>query len=188
MFLTSLDITVNVALPNITDSFGTDAITIQWIIILYVGSSTAMHLGLGGAADAFGLKRMFVIGLIAYTVAVFAIGFAQSLGLLFGLRVFQAVGNGLLMVLAPAIVTRLFPSEFRGRALGIMAALGTLGMMVGSLGGGALVDAFGWRAIFLGRVPLCLLAIAFSAALLRLPDDTSHAVIPAKAGIQGRRG
>ena len=52
-----------------------------------------------------------------------------------------------------------------------MAALGTLGMMAGSLGGGALVDAFGWRAIFLGRVPLCLAAIAFSAALLRLPDD-----------------
>ena len=172
MFLTSLDITVNVALPNITDSFGTDAVTIQWIIILYVGSSTAMHLGLGGAADAFGLKRMFVFGLIAYTVAVFAIGFAQSLGVLFGLRVFQAVGNGLLMALAPAIVTLLFPSEFRGRALGIMAALGTLGMMVGSLGGGALVDAFGWRAIFLGRVPLCLVAIAFSAALLRLPDDS----------------
>ena len=174
MFLTSLDITVNVALPNITDSFGTDAVTIQWIIILYVGSSTAMHLGLGGAADAFGLKRMFMLGLIAYTVAVFAIGFAQSLGLVFGLRVFQSVGNGLLMALAPAIVTWLFPSEFRGRALGIMAALGTLGMMVGSLGGGALVDAYGWRAIFLGRVPLCLAAIAFSAALLRLPDDSSR--------------
>ena len=174
MFLTSLDITVNVALPNITDSFGTDAITIQWIIILYVGSSTAMHLGLGGAADAFGLKRMFVLGLIGYTVAVFAIGFAQSLGLLFGLRVFQAVGNGLLMVLAPAIVTRLFPSEFRGRALGIMAALGTLGMMAGSLGGGALVDAFGWRAIFLGRVPLCLAVIAFTTLLLRLPYESEQ--------------
>ena len=172
MFLTSLDITVNVALPNITDSLGTDAVTIQWIIILYVGSSTAMHLGLGGAADAFGLKRMFVLGLIAYTVAVVAIGFAQSLGVVFGLRVFQAVGNGLLMALAPAIVTYLFPPEFRGRALGIMAALGTLGMMVGSLGGGALVDALGWRAIFLGRAPLCLAAIAFSAALLRLPDDS----------------
>ena len=105
-------------------------------------------------------------------VAVITIGFAQSLGLVFGLRVFQAVGNGLLMALAPAIVTRLFPSEFRGRALGIMAALGMLGMMVGSLGGGALVDAFGWRAIFLGRVPLCLAAIAFTAILLRVPDDT----------------
>jgi len=189
MFLTALDITVNVALPDITDSFGTDAVTIQWIIILYVGSSTAMQLGLGGAADSFGLKRAFVLGLVAYMVAVVMIGFAQSLGLVFGLRVFQAVGNGLLMALAPAIVTRLFPSEFRGRALGIMAALGMLGMMVGSLGGGALVDAFGWRAIFLGRVPLCLAAIAFTAILLRVPDDSGKTDVPtAPSHLRGRVG
>ena len=171
MFLAALDITVNVALPDITDSFSTDAVTIQWIIIFYVGSSTAMQLGLGGAADAFGLKRMFVLGLVLYMIAVVAIGLAQSLGMVFGLRVFQAVGNGLLMVLAPAIVTRLFPAEFRGRALGIMAALGTLGMMTGSLGGGVLVDEFGWRAIFLGRAPICIAAIAFSVILLRLPEE-----------------
>ena len=171
MFLAALDITVNVALPDITASFGTDAVTIQWIIIFYVGASTALQLGLGGAADVFGLKRMFIIGLVVYTVAVVAIGMAQSLALVFALRVFQAFGNGLLMALAPAIVTRLFPSEFRGRALGIMAALGTFGMMTGSLGGGLLVDEFGWRAIFLGRLPICLAAIAFSAALLRLPPS-----------------
>ena len=169
MFLTALDITVNVALPDITDSFGTDAVTIQWIIIFYVGGSTGMQLGLGGAADAFGLKRMFMLGLVSYTVAVLAIGLSGSLALVFGLRVFQAVGNGLLIALGPAIVTSLFPAEFRGRALGIMAALGTLGMISGSLGGGALVDAFGWRAIFLARVPLCLLAIGFSAFYLRVP-------------------
>ena len=169
VFLTALDITVNVALPDITDSFGTDAVTIQWIIIFYVGSSTGMQLGLGGAADAFGLKRMFMLGLVSYTVAVLAIGLSDSLALVFGLRVFQAVGNGLLIALGPAIVTSLFPSEFRGRALGIMAALGTLGMISGSLGGGALVDALGWRAIFLARVPLCLLAIGFSAFFLRVP-------------------
>ena len=71
-------------------------------------------------------------------------------------------------------MTRLFPSEFRGRALGIMAALGTLGMVVGSLGGGVLVDSFGWRAIFLGRAPLCLAAIAFSTAFMRIPGDAPH--------------
>ena len=171
MFLAALDITVNVALPDITASFGTDAATIQWIIIFYVGAATALQLGLGGAADAFGLKRMFIVGLALYTVAVVAIGLAQSLDLVFALRVLQAFGNGLLMALAPAIVTRLFPSEFRGRALGVMAALGTLGMMTGSLGGGLLVDEFGWRAIFLGRMPICLAAIAFTAALLRLPPE-----------------
>ena len=169
VFLTALDITVNVALPDITDSFGTDAVTIQWIIIFYVGGSAGMQLGLGGAADAFGLKRMFLLGLVSYTVAALAIGLSDSLALVFGLRVFQAVGNGLLIALGPAIVTSLFPSEFRGRALGIMAALGTLGMISGSLGGGALVDALGWRAIFLARAPLCLLAIGFSAFFLRVP-------------------
>ena len=169
VFLTALDITVNVALPDITDSFGTDAVTIQWIIMLYVGASAGMQLGLGGAADAFGLKRMFMLGLVSYTLAVLAIGLSDDLALVFGLRVFQAVGNGLLIALGPAIVTSLFPAEFRGRALGIMAALGTLGMISGSLGGGALVDALGWRAIFLARVPLCLLAIGFSAFFLRVP-------------------
>ena len=168
-FLTALDITVNVALPDIAGDFGTDAVTIQWIIIFYVGSSTAMQLGLGGAADVFGLKRMFMVGLIAYTVSVLAIGLSQDMGVVFGLRVVQSVGNGLLIALAPAIVTRLFPDDFRGRALGIMGGLGTLGMITGSLGGGFLVDEFGWRAIFLGRTPLCLAAIGFSAALLRVP-------------------
>ena len=175
MFLTALDITVNVALPDITESLGTDAVTIQWIIIFYVGSSTAMQLGLGGSADVFGLKRMFVFGLVLYMIAVLVIGLADDLALVFGLRVFQSVGNGLLMALAPAIVTRLFPSEFRGRALGIMAALGTLGMFAGSLGGGVLVDLFDWRAIFLGRVPLCLAALIFTVTLLRVPDDRGRA-------------
>ena len=184
MFLTALDITVNVALPDITDSFGTDAVTIQWIIIFYVGSSTGMQLGLGGAADAFGLKRMFLVGLVSYTAAVLAIGLSDDLALVFGLRVFQSVGNALLIALGPAIVTSLFPAEFRGRALGIMAALGTLGMISGSLGGGALVDALGWRTIFLARVPLCLLAIGFSALFLRVPGrrPTGGALRPAGGG------
>ena len=148
VFLTSLDITVNVALPEIADSFGAEASAVQWIIILYVGASAAMQLALGAAADAAGLKRMYVFGLAAYTAAVVAIGLSSDLGVVFGLRTLQAVGNGLLMALSPALVTRAFPAEFRGRALGATAALGTLGMVAGSLGGGALVDAFGWRSIF----------------------------------------
>ena len=183
VFLTSLDITVNVALPEIADSFGADAATVQWIIILYVGASASMQLALGAAADAAGLKRMHVFGLAAYTVAVVAIGLADDLEVVFALRTLQAVGNGLLMALSPALVTRAFPPEFRGRALGIMAALGTLGMVAGSLGGGALVDAFGWRAIFLARAPICAAAIAFSLIFLRTPDGDGGG---ARAGLDPR--
>lgn len=167
MFLTALDITVNVALPDITDNLGTDLETIQWIIILYVGSTTGMGLGLGGAGDVYGLKRVFVIGLLAYTLAVFLIGIAPGLPLVLGLRVTQAVGNGLILVSAPAIVTQMFPAQHRGRALGIMTGLGTLGMIAGSLGGGILVDVFGWRSIFLARVPLCLIAVIYTLVALK---------------------
>ena len=167
IFLTALDVTVNVALPNITEDLNTDLETVQWIIIFYVGGTTGMQLGLGGAVDMYGLKRFFVVGLLAYMLAVFLIGVAPGFGYVLGLRVFQAVGNGLILAAAPAIVTGLFPARSRGRALGMMAGLGTLGMITGSLGGGVLVDAFGWRAIFLGRLPLCLLGIAFALVALR---------------------
>ena len=167
MFLGTLDITVNVALPNITSSFGTDAQTVQWVIIFYVGSTTSLQLGLGGAADLYGLKRFYLIGLATYTVAVFLIGLAPYMSWMIGLRVLQAVGNGLILASAPALVTSLFPPEQRGRALGLMAGLGTLGMIVGSLGGGVLVDAFGWRSIFLFRVPLGVGALALAYVALR---------------------
>ena len=167
MFLTSLDITVNVALPDITRSFSTDLQTVQWIIIFYVGTTTGLQLGLGSAADVFGLKRVHLIGLVIYTLAVLLISIAPLISVVFGLRVLQAVGNGLIMASAPALVTSMFSREERGRALGLMAGIATLGMVTGALGGGVLVDAFGWRAIFIGRVPLGVLVTLLAFVSLR---------------------
>ena len=167
MFLGSLDITVNVALPNITSSFGTDIQTVQWIIIFYVGSTTGLQLSLGSAADIYGLKRFYIAGLTIYTLAVLLIGMAPSLSIVFGLRVLQAVGNGLILASVPALVTRIFPPEERGRGLGLMSGIAVLGMITGSLGGGVLVDTLGWRAIFLARVPLGILAIVLALVVLR---------------------
>ncbi len=167
MFLTSLDITVNVALPDITRSLGTDSQTVQWIIIFYVGSSTGLQLSLGNAADRYGLKRFYLLGLGVYALAVLLIGLAPMLSMVFALRVLQAVGNGLIMVAVPALVTSIFTPETRGRALGLMTGIGALGTVAGALGGGVLVDNFGWRAIFLGRVPLCILTVFLSLGSLR---------------------
>ena len=167
MFLGSLDITVNVALPDITRSFGTDLQTVQWIIIFYVGSMAGLQLGLGSAVDLYGLKRFYIIGLATYTLAVLLIGIAPLFSMVFGLRVLQAVGNGLILASAPALVTRIFPREERGRGLGLMAGIATLGMVTGALGGGVLIDAFGWRAIFIFRVPLGVLAVLLAFLSLR---------------------
>lgn len=167
MFLTSLDISVNVALPDITRSLGTDSQTVQWIILFYVGSSTGLQLSLGNAADRYGRKRFYLIGLGVYALAVLLIGLAPGLSMVFALRVLQAVGNGLIMVAVPALVTTMFPAATRGTALGIMTGIATLGMVTGAWGGGMLVDSFGWRAIFLGRVPLCLLTVWLAINALR---------------------
>lgn len=166
MLLSSLDIAVNVALPDITAGFSADQLTIQWIILLYMGGSTSLQLGLGAAADLYGLRRLYIFGLAAYGLATFLIGLAPTLPLVFALRLFQAVGNALIMASAPALVTAIFPAERRGGALGVMAGIATLGMISAALGGGALVDAFGWRAIFLARAPIVLIAIALAFALL----------------------
>ena len=177
VFLGSLDITLNVALPDIARSFSTDLQTVQWMILFYVGSSAGLQLGLGSAADVYGLRRFFIVGLAVYTAAVLLIGLAPQLPMLFGLRVLQAVGNALLMACAPALVTGLYPANERGRALGTMAGLGTLGMLLGSVAGGGLVDALGWRAVFLARVPLGLAALALAAYALRerTSDEPRHA-------------
>lgn len=167
MFLGSLDISVNVALPEITRSFGTDVQTVQWIIIFYVGGTVGLQLSLGSAVDVYGLKRFYVIGLGIYTLAVLLIGLAPLLSIVFGLRVLQAVGNGLMMVCAPALVTSIFPPDERGRGLGLMTGIAALGTVAGALGGGVLVDTFGWRAIFLGRVPLGVLALLLAFVALR---------------------
>ena len=167
LFLSFLDIAVNVALPDITRSFGSDIQTIQWIIIIYVGSSTGLQLSLGSAADTYGLKRVFVIGALIYTLAVLVIGLAPNLSVVFGLRVLQAIGNGLIAASVPALITRAFPAPQRGRALGLMAGLATAGMVAGSLGSGLLVDAFGWRSIFLARVPIGVVIALLALLLLR---------------------
>src|SRR5918999_4974984 len=83
MFLTSLDITVNVALPDITRRLGTDSQTVQWIIVFYVGSSTGLQLSLGNAADRYGLKRFYLLGLGIYALAVLLIGLAPILSMVF---------------------------------------------------------------------------------------------------------
>ncbi len=170
MFLGALDLTVNVALPDISANLDTDFSTVQWIIVLYVGGSTSLQLALGSAADVYGLKRLYIIGLGAYTLAVLLIGLAPTLPVVLGLRLLQAVGNVLIVASVPALVTAIFPSEQRGTALGVMSGISTLGMIIATLGGGVLVDAFGWRSIFLARVPLALITIWLAFTLIREPS------------------
>ena len=166
MFLGALDITVNVALPIMTRDLGTDLQTIQWVIVLYVGLATALQLGMGPAADRFGVRRFYLLGIGIYGLAVLLIGLVPDLAWLLGLRLLQAVGFALLLATGPALVALLVPRAERGAAFGLMVGMGTLGGIAGSLIGGLLVDEWGWRAAFVLRVPVCILALVLGLALL----------------------
>ncbi|MDQ1065582.1 MFS transporter [Streptomyces canus] len=111
----------------------------------------------GAAGDRYGPKRVVLTGLGVFGAGSLACGLAQSAGVLVAARVVQGVGAALLLPGTLAIVGRAFPDDAaRARAIGGWAAIGSLALPAGPLVGGALVDGFGWRAVFLINVPVVL--------------------------------
>jgi MFS family permease len=166
MYLMAMDIAVNVALPTITSHFHTDIRTIQWIIISYVATRAGLAVGAGSFGDLFGLRRVFLVGVLLNGVSLALIAFSPNLGLVFGLRVLQGVGAGGIYAVAPAIAGRVFSSDRRGIAMGVTTAGWAVGTVSGSVGMGYLVHVFGWEAAFLGRVPFCVAALALGWVVL----------------------
>ena len=167
VFLSSLDVSVNVALPRISDYFYSSPTTTYLMIIFYLGTTVGLQLTMGRAGDVFGLRKIFILGLVTYSLAMLAIGFSPSIQSVVGFRVLQAVGNSALLAIAPALATSLFPSRIRGRALGVMTGVGSVGMIVGTLYAGVALEYMSWRWIFFGRIPICLLAILGSVTVIR---------------------
>ena len=174
MLLASLDFSVNVGLPDIATSFDADLIEIYKIITVYLGATATVQLILGRIADAYGLKRIYILGLITYGLAVFLIGIATTLESVIATRVLQALGNAIFLALSPAIVTASVPDSYRGQALGWMTAIGMTGMILGSFGAGFVIDLYGWRWIFLARVPLAILALGMSVWFLPSVRNSSQ--------------
>ena len=167
VFLSSLDVSVNVALPRISDYFYSSPTTTYLMIIFYLGTTVGLQLTMGRAGDVFGLRKIFILGLVTYSLAMIAIGWSPNIQSVVGFRVLQAVGNSALLAIAPALATSLFPSRIRGRALGVMTGVGSVGMIVGTLYAGVALEYVSWRWIFFGRIPICLLAILGSVTVIR---------------------
>ena len=167
VFLSALDVSVNVALPKISSYFNSPPNVVYLMIIFYLSTTVALQLPLGKAGDIIGLRKVFVFGLLAYTLSMIAIGLAPSIGTVIIFRIFQAFGNASLLAIAPALVTSMVTPEIRGRSLGIMTSIGSVGMITGTLFAGLTLEYFSWEWIFLGRVPLCLIALIGSLTLLK---------------------
>ena len=167
LFAGALDTTVNVALPTITRAFDADVAEVQWIIIVFMTTSTSLSVGMGSAGDMFGLRRVFLFGLVTYALAMALMGFAANLPTLVGLRALQGVGTSAANATGPALVGLAFAARQRGRGLGVVTASQAIGTIAAGFVGGVLVDAFGWPAIFWARVPFILLALVLALGVLK---------------------
>ncbi|MEU9533912.1 MFS transporter [Streptomyces sp. NPDC048213] len=167
-FLVVLDVSVvNVALPSMRADLGLSAIGLQWVLNAYsIAFAGFMLLG-GRAADLYGRKRMFLVGLGLFTAASLAGGLAQEGWQLLAARAAQGLGAA---VLAPATLTLLTAAvpegAARAKAIGTWMAVGAGGGAAGGLVGGVLTDALSWRWVLLINVPVGVLVLAGAALWL----------------------
>jgi DHA2 family methylenomycin A resistance protein-like MFS transporter len=168
-FLVLLDVTiVNVALPGIGSGLGTDVGGLQWVVDGYALALASLMLTSGSAGDLYGHRRVVLGGLAVFGAGSLACGLAPGVSVLVAARVVQGIGAALLLPGTLAIISRAYPDDVaRARAIGVWAGLGSLALPAGPLLGGALTDAFGWRAIFLLNVPIVLVALVWAATVAR---------------------
>ncbi|MGA4955447.1 MFS transporter [Streptomyces lavendulocolor] len=168
-FLVVLDVSVvNVALPSMRADLGLSAVGLQWVLNAYsIAFAGFMLLG-GRAADLFGRKRMFLVGLGLFTAASVAGGLAEQGWQLLAARAAQGLGAA---VLAPATLTIVTgavpPGPARTRAIATWSAVGAAGGAAGGLVGGVLTDLLSWRWVLLINVPVGVLVLAGAAVWIR---------------------
>jgi EmrB/QacA subfamily drug resistance transporter len=167
-FMVVLDFSiVNVALPSIERELRMPPNAVQWIVTGYAISFGGLLILGGRAADLFGRRRMFVVGLIAFSLASLAGGLAQDPVLLIAARVVQGAAAALVAPAALSLITTGFPEgPERTRAIGLYGAISSVGFVSGQVLGGVLVQFTSWRAVFLVNVPVGLIAAALAPAIL----------------------
>src|SRR5215212_3227307 len=174
-FMVVLDIAiVNVALPSIQVDLGFSQENLQWVISAYALVFGGFLLLGGRAADLLGRRRIFLAGIVVFTVASFLAGLAWSETSLIAARALQGLGAAVISPAALSILSTTF-AEGRERniALGVWGAVGGFGAAAGVLLGGVLTDALSWEWIFFVNVPIGAAALALTPILLRESRDAS---------------
>jgi EmrB/QacA subfamily drug resistance transporter len=147
---------VNLALPAIGNHFQADAILLSWVATSYLVAAAVSLVPVGKLADIHGRKKVFIWGMLLFTLTSLLSGLAWSMAALILFRVLQGVGIAMIFATGIAIVTSVFPLAERGRVLGITVAAVYSGLACGPFFGGWLTQAFSWRSVFLIHAPLGL--------------------------------
>jgi EmrB/QacA subfamily drug resistance transporter len=175
LFMIMLDNTVvNVALPSIERDLHISISELEWIVTAYALTFAALLITGGKLADLYGRRRIFVVGLLVFTLSSLACGLAPSAGFLIGARAVQGVGAAMMNPATLSIITATFPPKQRGQAIGIWAGVSAMALAIGPLAGGLIVDNINWNWIFFVNVPVGALGIVASQLFITESRDTSR--------------
>lgn len=192
LLIVSLDNTVlNVALPSMRRELDASVAGLQWSIDSYTLVLASLLMLAGSTADRIGRRKVFVTGLVFFTLGSLLCSLAPSLDWLIVFRMVQAVGGAMLNPVAMSIITNTFTEPAaRARAIGVWGAVAGLSMAAGPLIGGLMVDTVGWRSIFWLNLPIGLAALVLTlrhipesrAARPRRPDPVGQVLVMALLG------
>ncbi|QBS41114.1 DHA2 family efflux MFS transporter permease subunit [Nocardia sp. CS682] len=179
-FMILLDMTiVAVANPAIMEDLHADISKVIWVTSAYLLTYAVPLLVTGRLGDRFGPKNIYLIGLTVFTAASLWCGLSGTIGMLIAARAAQGIGAALMTPQTMAVITRTFPPDKRGAAMGLWGGVAGLATLVGPILGGVLVDGLGWKWIFFVNVPIGIVAFALAAWLVpALPTNRHKFDIP----------
>lgn len=163
---------VSVAMPDIMASLDADINAVIWVTSAYLLAYVVPLLITGRLGDRFGPKRVYLVGLVVFTLSSLWCGLTTSVEALIIARVIQGMGAASMTPQTMAVITRIFPPDRRGAAMGMWGAVAGIATLVGPILGGVLVDAFGWEWIFFINVPVGVIALAM--AIWLVPSLETH--------------
>jgi EmrB/QacA subfamily drug resistance transporter len=162
-FMSALDISVvNTVLPVVNQTMHSDIATVQWVVIVYLLLVSGLLPGFGRLGDIRGHKPVYISGFVLFILSSLLCALARSVYMLILFRGLQSLGAAMLSANSPAILTKSFPAQQRGQALGMQATMTYLGLTVGPSLGGWLTQNYGWPSVFYINLPVGFLALFLS--------------------------
>jgi EmrB/QacA subfamily drug resistance transporter len=163
---------VSVATPVLVRELDADITSVIWVTSAYLLAYAVPLLITGRLGDRFGPKNVYLVGLVVFTLSSATCGFAGDVGTLILARIAQGLGAALMTPQTMAVITRIFPPDRRGAAMGLWGAVAGVATLVGPILGGVLVDSLGWEWIFFVNVPVGI--VAFVLAWRLVPSLSTH--------------
>lgn len=172
LLIIGLDNTIlNVALPTLVRELGASGAQLQWMVDSYVLVFAGLLLSAGALGDRFGRKGALTFGLVLFGASSVLASRTNSPEQLIAVRALMGVGGAFIMPATLSIMTNMFPPEERARAIGVWAGFAGIGIPIGPVAGGFLLEHYHWSAIFLVNVPVVLIALVLGAILLPTSRD-----------------